>query len=146
MQSIPRNSLLVAATFVAVAACGSDSTGPAGESAAGNYTAISFKTSGTSGQRDELAAGSTVVLNLATNGTTSGHLHIAPTNTSPASDADLAGTWHQSGNVVTFTQSADTFVRDLQLTLVQDAVNGWVLVGDQTFSGTNVKITLKRAT
>jgi hypothetical protein len=126
-------------------ACGSDSTGPSGESAVGNYTAIAFTTTGTSGQRNELNAGSTVVLNLAANGTTSGHLHIAPTNTDPAIDADLAGTWHQTGNVVTFTQTADTFIRDLQLTLVQDVVNGWTLVGDQNFSGTNVKITLKRA-
>jgi hypothetical protein len=145
MRSILRNSVLVGAAFVAVTACGSDSTAPSGESAVGNYTAISFTTTGTSGQRDELAAGSTVTLNLAANGSTSGHLHIAPTNTNPAIDADLAGTWQQTGNTVTFTQAQDTFIRDLQLTLVQDPVNGWTLVGDQNFSGTNVKITLERA-
>jgi hypothetical protein len=145
MRNILRNGLLLSGALVAMTACGSDSTGPTGESAVGNYTAISFTTTGTSGQRNELTAGSTVVLNLAANGTTSGHLHIAPTNTDPAFDADLAGTWHQNGNVVTFTQTADTFIRDLQLTLVQDVVNGWTLVGDQNFSGMNVKITLKRA-
>ena len=147
MLRILRKELLVVGAVAALTACGSDSTGPSGESAAGNYTAISFRTSGTSGQRDELAAGSTVTLNLAANGTTSGHLHIAPTSPSASDsfDADLAGTWDQSGNVVTFTQTADSFVRDLRLTLQQDPADGWVLVGDQNFSGTNVKITLKRA-
>lgn len=143
MRGILRSSVLLAG-YVIVAACGSDSTGPSGESAAGNYTAVSFSTTGTAGQRDELAAGTTVTLNLAANGTTSGQLHIAPTNTNPAVDVDLAGTWHQNGNLVTFTQTSDSFVRDLQLTLEDDPVNGWVLVGDQNFAGTNVKITLKR--
>jgi hypothetical protein len=144
MLNIPGKELLLVGALAVAAACGSDSTRPLSESAVGNYTAISFTTSGASGQRDELVAGSAVTLNLAANGSTSGHLHIAPTNTDPAFDADLAGTWHQTGNVVTFTQTADTFIRDLQLTLERDPANGWVLVGDQNFSGTNVKITLKR--
>jgi hypothetical protein len=140
-----RKELVVVAAVLGVAACGSDSTGLVGPSAAGNYAAISFVTSGTSGQTNQLTAGSTVQLNLAANGTTSGHLHVAPTNVSPAFDADLAGTWNQSGNVVTFDQTADTFFNDIALTLTQDPADGLTLVGDQTFSGTNVKITLKRA-
>jgi hypothetical protein len=140
-----RDLLLLGAAF-ALVGCGSDSTGVTGESAAGSYTAISFVTSGSSGQTNQIAAGSTLALNLATNGNTSGHLHIAATNTDPAFDADLAGTWQQQGTTVTFKQAADTFVNDMSFTLVNDPANGWTLVGDQTFSGTNVKITLKRAT
>jgi hypothetical protein len=140
-----RNLLMIGAV-IAIGACGSDSTGVTGESAAGSYTAISFVTLGSAGQTNQLTAGSTLSLNLATNGTTSGHLHIAPTNTQPAFDFDLAGTWHQQGTVVTFDQTADTFVRDMTFTLVNDVVNGWTLVGNDTFSGTNVQITLKRAT
>jgi hypothetical protein len=144
MRSILRKELLVLGAVVAAAACGSDSTGVVGPSAAGNYTAISFVTSGTSGQTNQLAAGSTVQLNLAADKTTSGHLHVAATNASQAFDTDLAGTWQQIGNVVTFNQTADTFFNDIALTLTQDPADGLTLVGDQTFSGTNVKITLKR--
>ena len=144
MRSILRKELLVLGAVVAAAACGSDSTGVVGPSAAGNYTATSFVTSGPSGQTNQLAAGSTVQLNLAADGTTSGHLHVAATNTSPVFDADLAGTWKQTGNTVTFNQTADTFFNDIALTVTQDPADGLDLVGDQTFSGTNVKITLKR--
>ena len=128
--------------LVVMAACGSDSTAP--QSAAGNYTAISWVTSGASGQTNQLSAGSTLSLSLATNGTTSGHLHVAASGSNPAFDADMAGTWAQSGTTVTFSQSADTFVRNMPFTLALDPANGWTLVGDQIFSGTDVRVTLKR--
>jgi hypothetical protein len=134
---------LVCAVAIVASACGSDSTSPA-NSAAGNYTAISFVTSGNSGQTNQIALGSTLQLNLATNGTTSGHLHIAASGSDPAFDADMAGTWTQAGSVVTISQSADTFVRDMPFTLSFDPANGWILVGNQTFSGTNIQVTLKR--
>jgi hypothetical protein len=130
--------------IVAATACGSDTTSPA-QSAAGNYTAISWTTSGASGQTNQLTAGSTLTLNLASNGTTSGHLHFAASGSNPALDADMAGTWTQSGTTVTFSQSADTFVRNMLFTLALDPANGWTLVGDQTFSGTNIKLILRRA-
>jgi hypothetical protein len=145
MELIRGTHLLALAAVIGLAACGSDSTGVTGGSAVGSYTAISFVTSGSSGQTNQIAAGSTLSINLAANGTTSGHLHVAPTNTTPALDADLTGTWQQQGTTVTFDQAADTFVRDMPFTLVNDLVNGSTLVGDQTFSGTNIKITLKRA-
>jgi hypothetical protein len=134
---------LLCALAITVAACGSDSTSPAG-SAAGNYTAISFTTSGSSGQTNQIALGGSLLLNLASNGAASGHLHVAASGSDPAFDADMAGTWTQNGNVVTISQSADTFVRDMPFTLTLDPANGWTLVGDKTFSGTNITITLKR--
>jgi hypothetical protein len=122
-----------------------DSTSPPLNSAAGTYTAISWVTTGGSGQRNEIQAGSTLVLNLNANGTTSGHLHIAASTGSPAFDADMAGTWTQSGTMIDITQSADTFVRDMPFELTPDPIGSWDLVGDRVFSGTRVQITLRRA-
>jgi hypothetical protein len=78
------------------------------------------------------------------NGTTTGHMHIAASNGNPAAEFDMAGTWTQNGNTIDFTQAADTFVRDM-LFDVQPIATGVVdLVGDQVFSGTQVKLTLRR--
>ena len=126
----------------ALLACGgSDTTSPT-LTAAGNYTATFFHTTGTSGSRDELLAGSTLVLNLNSNGTTSGHLHVAAAGTTPAFDADMAGTWQQEGMTVEISQAADTFVRDMDFILTPAAADGWELVGDQVFQGTRVQVTL----
>lgn len=138
-------SFVIAGLMAAAAACGGDSTSPPDNTAAGSYTAVSFVTSGSSGQTNQIAAGSTLQIVLAPDGSTSGHLHMPASSSNPAIDADMTGSWTQSGDVVTFTQSADTFIRNMAFTLSFDPANGWTLVGDQTFSGTNIKITLKRA-
>jgi len=78
---------------------------------------------------------------LSANGTTSGHLHVAASGSNPALDADMAGTWSRTGNVVTFSQNADTFVRDMAFTLDSNG-SQWMLIGDQGFSGTRVEVTL----
>ena len=127
----------------ALLACGSDSTSPT-LTAAGNYTATFFQTTGSSGSRNELLAGSTLVLNLNANGTTSGHLHIAAAGTTPAFDADMAGTWQQEGMTVEISQAADTFVRDMPFTLTPASASAWELVGDHVFAGTRVQLTLSR--
>lgn len=137
-------SLLLIGLPALLLAC-DDSTSPPANSAAGTYTAIYFVTTGGSGQRNEIQAGSTLVLNLNANGTTSGHLHFAASTGSPAFDADMAGTWTQSGTAVDISQSADTFVRDMPFELTPDPAGGWDLVGDQVFSGTRIQITLRRA-
>lgn len=124
----------------AVLACGSETTEP-GLALEGNYTATQWQTTGGSGQTDQIGAGSTLNITLNSNGTTTGHLHVAG---SPAFDADMAGTWAKSGNTVTFSQSADTFVRDMPFTIVPNGAN-WALVGDHVFSGTQIKLTLTRA-
>jgi hypothetical protein len=127
--------------FAVSAACG-DSNAPRG-GPVGDYTAIQFVTTGSSGQRDELAAGSTLNLNLASNGTTSGHLHVAASASNPELDADMTGTWREDGNVVTVSQAADTFVKDMPFTLSNDPVNGWILVGDKSFNSVRIQLTLR---
>jgi hypothetical protein len=123
-------------------ACGSDSTGPA-EPPVGSYTAIEFVTTGSSGQTNQLLIGGSLQMNLAANGATSGHLHMAASAGNPVFDADMTGTWTMNGNVVDFTQTADTFVRDMVFTLQLVATNTWDLVGDQAFSGTRIQLTLR---
>jgi hypothetical protein len=123
-------------------ACGSDSTAPA-ELPVGSYTAIEFVTTGSSGQTNQLVIGGSLQMTLAANGTTSGHLHMAASGSNPVFDADMAGTWTMSGNVVDFSQSADTFVRNMHFTLQPIATDTWDLVGDQAFSGTRIQLTLR---
>jgi len=141
-------SLAPIAMLVTAAGCGSDSTGPQSQSQSpslsGSYTAFEWVTTGGSGQTNQLIAGSTLLITLNGNGTTTGHMHIAASNGNPAAEFDMAGTWTQSGNTVDFTQAADTFVRDM-LFDVQPIATGVVdLIGDQVFSGTQVKLTLRR--
>jgi hypothetical protein len=129
--------------MAAIVACGGDSTAPSQSAVAGSYSAFQFVTTGSSGQTNQLFIGSTVEITLASNGTTTGHLHLAASGSQPVFDADLAGTWSQTGNVIDFTQAVDNFVNDLLFT-IQPIANGvWDLVAVGTFSGTEVKLTLR---
>lgn len=132
-------ALTVAAT---VAACGGDSTAPQ-STVAGSYTASEFITTGGSGQTNQLLSGSTVQITLNSDGTTTGHMHLAASGGTPAGDYDLAGTWHQNGTTVGFTQAVDTFIRNMVFTIQPIAAGVWNLIGDQAFSGTRVQLTLR---
>lgn len=126
--------------LVAMTACGGDSTAP-NSMLAGTYVATQFVTTGGGGQTNQILAGSTVSVTLASNGSVTGHLHLAATNANPVVDEDLAGTWTQSGNTVTFANTADSFINNITFAVVASG-NAWELVGDQVFSGTRVQITL----
>jgi hypothetical protein len=125
---------------IALVACGGGSTAP-GTTLAGTYLATQFVTTGSSGQTNQLLAGSSLLLHLGANGSVSGQLHIAATNGNPVVDADMAGTWAQSGNTITFAQTADTFVRNMTFAIVANG-NLWELVGDGGPVGTRIQITL----
>ena len=129
--------------LVAVISCGGDSTAPPSV-LVGSYSAVEFTTTGSSGQTNQLLAGSTLNISLTANHTTSGHLHVAASGSTPTFDADLAGTWAQSGNSVTFSQPTDTFVETMTFAAVAAGNNLWDLVGDGTFSGTAVHVTLRQ--
>lgn len=132
-------SLVLAAAFFG---CGSDSTEPSG-APVGSYTPFEWVTTGTSGQTNQLAIGSTLQITLASDGSTTGHLHTAASGGNPAFDADMAGTWTMSGNVVQFHQNADTFVRNMDFILQPIATGAWDLIGDETFPGGRVQLTLR---
>jgi len=132
----------IVAAVAAIAACGSSSTPPQSP-LVGSYTAFQWVTTGGSGQTNQLTIGSTLQITLNADGSTSGHMHLAASNGAPAADFDMAGTWNESNNVVDFTQTADTYVRNI-IFAVQPIANGVVdLVGDQVFSGTRVQLTLR---
>jgi hypothetical protein len=137
-------SLLLVGLPALLLACGG-SNEPSSTPIAGNYAATFFQTTGAGGQRDEIAAGSTLTISLAANGTTTGHLHVAASGANPVFDADMAGTWSASGNVIDFTQAADSFVRDMLFTWGSDIQGISTLAGNQVFSGTRIVITLTRS-
>ena len=139
---ISRSLLLIGLPALLLACGGSDE--PSSSPYAGSYVATSWTTTGNSGQQHPLVNGSTLQITLAENGTTSGHLHFAASGANPALDADMAGTWTVSGNVVDFTQAADTFVRDMPFTVGSNIQGITTLTGDRTFSGTQIQITLTR--
>ena len=141
-QIFRRSSLLLLIELpVFLSACG-DSTAPWGPPL-GSFTANIFYTTPQGGsRRDEIAAGGTLTLTLASDGMTSGHLHMAAFGANPAIDADMAGTWSMTGKVVTFTQAADTFVRNMEFTVLQPGEKFWYLSGYQVISGTLFQLAL----
>lgn len=127
----------------------SDSTGPTVQAVVGTYAAVGTSpasrrgslttTDPVNGTVDWLARGAAIDLTLNADGTTAGHAYLPDTGDG-AIDADLAGTWTLDGSTVHLSQSADTFLRDIPL-----EVKGSTLVGDKTFSGVRVQVTLQRA-
>ena len=122
--------------------CG-DSTAPT-EMLAGTYQAVQFVTTmGSADPVNQLAAGSTLNVALAADHSATGHLHIAASGSDPAFDEDMGGTWSKDGNKVTFSQEADTFVRNMEFIAVPNA-DVWDLVADQVLSGARIQIRLSR--
>jgi len=111
----------------------------------GDYTAITLMSTENSVATNVLAGGGTFTLNLDANGTTNGHLHILASETNPALDADMAGTWTRNGNQVEFTQAADTFVRDMTFTIEQITDGVWFLVSDQTIGTARINVRLAQS-
>ena len=138
-------SVLLRGLPVVLLACGSSTMAPSGNSVAGSYSPILWVTTGGSGQTSELQAGSTLILNLNADGTTSGHLHIAASGSRPVFDADMGGTWTQTGTIIRISQSADTFIRNTSFEMSPDPVSGWDLAGDTTFASTHIQIILTPA-
>ncbi len=136
-------SLLLIGLPALLFACGG-SNEPSSSPITGSYAATMWVTTGTSGQHNEIIAGSTLQISLAANGTTTGHLHVAASGGTPAFDRDMAGTWSVNGNLVDFTQAADSFVRDMIFTVGSDIQGLMTLAGDQGFSGTRIQLTLTR--
>ncbi|NUO64162.1 MAG: hypothetical protein HOQ11_01000 [Gemmatimonadaceae bacterium] len=126
--------LLVA---LAMAGCGDDDP-VAPPSPAGTYSATTFTATDGGTTTNVLAAGGSITLVLTPQGTTSGHLYVPASVTGDVDlDDDLTGTWSQSGSTVQLSHPADTFLRDMPLTMQ----NG-KLVGDRTFGTLRVQLTL----
>jgi hypothetical protein len=126
---------------VAVVACDSHPFFPSVENMAGDYTATALITSDTSGRVDWIGAGATFTISLAPSGTTTGHLFVPGGGAGGADlDEDMAGTWLFVGSTVTFGQTADTFVRNLDFVPTRNRLSA-----DQTFAdGTRFWIVLTK--
>jgi hypothetical protein len=89
--------------------------------------------------RDLLAEGSTIDLGLHADGTTSGRLFVKNADEEGDLEADLTGTWSLDGNIVRLDHEADTFLRDMTLT-----VRVRELEGEETFAGVRVRVVLEQ--
>ena len=138
-----RNASTIAAVFLSAGllGCGSDKMTSPPLSLAGNYVATEWVTTGSSGQTNQLLGGSGLGLALQEDGTVTGDLHLAASGGNPAVDYDMAGTWTKSGNTLTFTQAADTFVRDMTFNIVPNGTR-WSLTADQVIGSTRIQITI----
>lgn len=137
----PRVRTGMTGLLAALMACGGgDTFTPTPESVTGSYSAAAFTATAGAGSIDLLALGATVQVTLALNGTTTGHLFVPGGGENGADlDADLAGTWTLSGRTVTFNQSADTFIRDVDFTAGRNQ-----LIGEGTFNGFFLRLVLAK--
>jgi hypothetical protein len=150
-----RRATSFAAAF-AVLAC-SDATSPnpiSIEQVSGTYVtdvatsgaafgSLTFSTTENGAVVDQAVRGAKIELVLASDGTTRGSIFVPDVETEDDTRepfvADLTGTWRVAGNVVTLTHDADTFLRDMPLT-----VKGDRLEGDRTFGNVRVRVAMVR--
>ncbi len=137
---VTRYQRAAAAIAVASLGCGGDPFTPTVMDLVGSYTATTFTTTSGGTTTDQLAAGASLSLTLAGDGTTTGRLFV-PGGAQGGGDldADMAGTWTLTGRTVTFTQTADTFVRDMPFTAEPNQLRG-----NATFGGTTIRVTLSQ--
>lgn len=127
---------------VALAGCGGDDNpfSPTVANVAGTYNATQFTATGSAGTVDLLSLGATVHVVLNPDGTTTGHLFVPDIGQEDGElDADLTGTWTLSGSTVTFSQTADTFIRDVEFTASQNS-----LESEGTFEETTLHLALAK--
>ena len=121
------------------AACSNNDDGPTGPTVAtvaGNYRATRFTATNGSLSQDILQTGGSLTATFKSDGTLIGHATV-PTE---SVDEDFAGQWKiQNGKVEIEQVPTDIFVQDLSF-----AVVGNTLVGDETFSGVRVQVTLTK--
>lgn len=140
MRPTPITRVLLAVVLLLCASACRRATDP--DPLVGTYLATTFQvTPSGQGVLNVLALGGTLGLNVANNYVTSGTLIIpASVNGGSTFTANLGGTAARTGSSVRFTQSADTFVRDLTFTLAENRLEAV----DQVVGGTRYNIILTR--
>lgn len=119
--------------LVLIAAC-DDPVSLTFDLVAGNYVATVLTADGD----DILAAGGSLSMTLGSGGTVDGTLDV-PAGAGGPLTADLGGTYTVSGATLTFTQAADTFVRDATWTW-----SDGVLSGEWTGSSGSASVRMQR--
>ncbi len=144
-RSLSRASVRpIVAVLVAVGtltACGDDGAVDP-DSIAGAYTATTFRATPTgAAEINVLGEGGSLVITIASGNATTGTLSLpAAVTGTVATQASMAGTAVRNGSGVTFTQSADTFVRDLNWTFASNTLS----VTNQSVGGATYTIVLTR--
>jgi hypothetical protein len=136
-----RSTIAIALAFALGGCGGEDAFSPTLASVTGSYTASALTLTSSIGTTDLLALGSTVDITLAADGTTSGRLFVPGGDEGGGDlDVDLAGTWALSGSTVTFNQTGESFIRDVEFTAGPDQLNG-----EGEFSGAIIRLVLRKA-
>jgi hypothetical protein len=136
-----KSSRFAPAALVLLLACGGDSFTPTEETVAGTYEASAFTATSFNGTTDLLLAGAIVDATLAPDGTTTGRLFL-PGGAEDGSDLDedLTGTWTLTGDTVTFNQTAETFITDVEFIAGRNT-----LTAEGTFSGVSLFLQMVKA-
>ena len=125
---------------LALLSCGGDSFSPTVENVAGTYAASTFTIKSSAGTVDLLDLGAIAAITLAPDGTTTGQLFVPGGGDNGGDlDEDLTGTWILDGSTVTFTQTADTFLPDVQFAAGRNS-----LTGEENFSGQTIRLVLTK--
>ncbi|MGH2356601.1 MAG: hypothetical protein ACRDGJ_01135 [Candidatus Limnocylindria bacterium] len=139
MKNLNRSAVALG-LIASLVACGSDSFTPTQETVAGSYSATTFTAASGAGTLDLLGLGASVTVTLAADGTTTGRLFVPGGGEGGEDlDEDLTGTWTLDGSTVTFSQTADTFIRDAAFTAGRDR-----LTGEGTFDGQTIRLVLTK--
>ena len=141
LKWIPRVIVASAATLLACADVGTVSPLPTMQSVAGTYSASLLTIQeGDGAVEDLLAKGGFIDLDLRPDGSTTGRMFVpADGPDGDDYDSDLAGTWALADSTVTLDHAADTFLRDVPLTVKDDR-----LTWSGTFNGVTIKVQLER--
>jgi hypothetical protein len=133
------STLAVTGALLFGAACSHDNDGPTAPTTAtiaGTYKATRFVVTSPLGTEDVLQKGGAVTARFVADGTLTGHVTVP----SQSVDEDFAGRWKlQNGRVEIEDVPSDLFVQDISFKPV-----GKTLVGDETFSGVRVELTLTK--
>ena len=128
-----RNSLLMAASVLLLSSC-SDTLEP--NDLVGTYHATELFGEDQGTPRDLLDEGGSFTITLAADGTTTGTLFL-PNAGEGGTDinASMAGTWtlDEEDKIVTFTQSADTYVRDAEWRVEGDRLESTLILDEESF-------------
>lgn len=136
-----RSALAAVAMLSAVAACGDDGVVDP-DPVAGTYTATTFRvTPPAATEINVLTEGGSLTIVIGANSTTTGTLNLPASVTGGTPlQASMAGTVERNGNGVSFDQTADTFVRDLNWTVAGNTIT----VTNQSVGGASYTIVLTR--
>ena len=133
------STLALAALFIGCS--DDDSFSPTLDNVAGSYSAATFTVASGAGTLDLLALGAEVTVDLAADGTTTGQLFVPGAGEDGEDvEADLTGTWTLDSSTVTFSQDADTFIRDVEFIASEDR-----LTGEGTFDEETVRLVLSKS-